>query len=180
MENTALATKIREAKATLPTAARNTLKLFANEAVKKLHLVTKSYKYDFPFFGQANSRASNYRLACLLERQLLKRFPYIKDAVIPFMEKGRNGVSINLQPNRALTKYLTVIQQKARAISLPLEITFTTTRRVDNTGHEREVVIFYVSFTLSATMDSYGYVSFFYLESLIKILSTLQRGAFYA
>lgn len=195
---------IESARTRIPELAKVTLDKFANNKFKEMKLVTKAFRYQFPFYDSLHRKRAFAKFFVILEKALEQNIPYIKTAKVDFLTVERestDNIIIRIGPandtklTMILQKYVTKLITKTVANSLPLHIYFnkvsyvkpkrgsngyvegyaTREEQAENTFDIHEIKVKFMT-----NVGEGGYLMLLYAEYFLKVLETLHRKAHYA
>jgi hypothetical protein len=195
---------IQSAKHRIPELARATLDRFANTRFKDLKLVTKAFRYQFPFYESTHRRRAFTKFFSVLEKTLLRTLPYLNTSKVKFInieKESAESIYIRLGPmdserdKAVLSRYIQRLQTKIARSSLPLHLQINTanytvpkksTNPYDNGYSSREeqnkntYKILEIRVRFMHNVGEGGYLLLLYAPQILKILETLHRKAHYA
>jgi hypothetical protein len=193
---------IDQARHSIPDYARVTLDRYANNRVKELKLVTKAFKYSFPFYGQIHTNRSFGKLFEIIQKVIKARIPYVESAKVPFMElttrsHGIYSFKLYVGPYRDRTearpiiRYIRYLHNMAGIYSVPVVLGVNVLSHVvipegmqaytmaadEIRANTYEVAV--VTAELISSRAENGYLLLYYVEQIIKCIETLHRRAHY-
>jgi hypothetical protein len=195
---------IEDARFTIPEQAKTSLDRYANERLKDLKLVTRAFKFTFPFYQQSHQKRSFRKLFDLLSKTIERVIPYTATAKIPYINTGlpssdsifiRLGPYDTVQSGASIVRYLRYVGYLVRKHGLPIMLNGTfhpyvkprdeaarygsyyanDAERIANTYNVYEIKI-----RLNNIEGEHGYLLLYYVKNILKVLETLHRKAHYA
>ena len=198
---------ISDAQNRIPELARVSLDRFTNNKFKELNLVTKAFKYRFPFYDKYQQKRAFNKFFDLIGKALVRNIPYLAEAKVPFVQiplLSQDGVVIKIGPYPrqsdadrkqidVLARYIRYITYLATREQIPTIIGISVqnyTKPKDGeryisyaTDAERNANTFEVlaiNIAMTSIRGELGYLLIHYVENIIKIFETLHRKAHYA
>jgi hypothetical protein len=194
-----------KAKTEVPNLAKIALDKFANNKVKELKLVTKAFRYTFPFYDPINNKKAFNKVFNIIDKTLQRKIPYLSMAKVKFIDilnPSSNTIIVRIGPfdadttvkkREALERYMRYIIYLLRKHNLPIlpsnrEIVYLEPNRASRVGHwlteeERNAHTFNVKEIhikpAVISMDR-GYFLLKYYDQIEKVFVTLHRLAHYA
>jgi hypothetical protein len=192
--------RLIDSRTTIPELARVSLDRYSNNRFKQLKLVTKAFKYNFPFYEGIFQRKAFQKIFGIIESFLLRMIPYLGHSKVKFIDYIADVLTLRVGPNDnseltfLMVRYCRYITHIARKYSVPVYITtrdatYIVPKIVDGRVEpyrtlEEERLNRYNVVELRCSLNTgegyNGYFLLYYAEEVIKVLETLHRKAHYA
>jgi hypothetical protein len=199
---TPIGSRIVDSRTSIPELAKVSLDRYSNNRLKQLKLVTKAFKYNFPFYDGYSHKKAFVKFFSILKSHIERAIPYLEEAKVVFLDFYNDTIFIRLGPRdtnddelfHLVNRYARYITYIARRHSAPILLSVRQAlhinqRLVDgrarpyNTMEEERANMFNVvelRCTLNMGESSNGYLLLYYVEQILKVLETLHRKAHYA
>lgn len=163
-------------------SAQKTLREYSNNRIKELGLVTRGYKFDFPYDDVHSVRDSNHRLAIILEKNLFQKVPHLAASNCKFWSKSRTYITLLLENTPKSKRYVTRLLKKIRLSGFPMNmiqgpVGNSFFSEVTGTYHEQLKLTINLNETL---WGKYGITKLIYhYNDIEQMMINLQRVGFY-
>jgi hypothetical protein len=198
---TPIGSRILDARSSIPELARVSLDKYSNNRLKHLRLVTKAFKYNFPFYDHETQRKAFAKFFTIIRSYIERMIPYLSQAKVGYLDFGHETAVIRLGPSDReqklfaliyrYAKYITYLARKHRipVLLITRDLTHISPHMVDGrlssiyvTREEEKENSFNVielRCSLNIAEGTNGYFLLYYAEEIIKVLETLHRKAHY-